>query len=111
MQWYLEHSGKDYEFKLHAQSQGFDVKLTPRPDTDPYVDFFVDSFFDLCNFRIELQPISLVNICEYCTLYQVTDVEDFIKFITALDNKYREIMFERQQREMKKQAAKAKGKR
>lgn len=111
MRWHLEHSGKEYEFKMHAAAQGFDVKLTPKPEGSEFIQFYVDCFFDLCAFRIELQPISLVNIVAYCDLFELEDKQTVTRFVTALDSAYREVMFEKQQREMKKHAARTKGKR
>jgi len=80
--------------------------LEKRPDVTPDIQFYLQSFFRLSNFRTmgfsSIGSIPMPDILAYAEMVGYTSVEDrafFVDMITALDIEYRNLAHEKQERE------------
>jgi hypothetical protein len=82
--------------------------LERRPETTLELRFYLESFFKLSNFRTagfsSVGPIQLPDILAYAEMLGYTSLEDrlfFVDMISALDNEYRRLAHDKQERESK----------
>ena len=80
--------------------------LEKRPDVTHDVQFYLQSFFKLSNFRTmgfsSMGAIPMQDILAYAEMVGYTSIEDrafFVDMITALDIEYRNLAHEKQERE------------
>ena len=80
--------------------------LEKRPDVTPDVQFYLQSFFRLSNFRTmgfsSMGSIPMADILAHAEMVGYTSMEDrafFVDMMTALDIEYRNLAHEKQERE------------